>query len=95
MCKNTIYSRLIRAGAALDHHASDLYVLVDSFSRDLLADAKREGHDVTYFTSQRDGARWEVRPAILRPAMSRAPVIDIKLGRFKASDTRGLPEIGR
>lgn len=67
MCSTTIHARLIRARATLDHHESDLYVLVTPSVTDLLADAKREGHAVTYFTSPLDGRRWADIPFAYDP----------------------------
>lgn len=67
MCKNTIYSRLVRSGATLDHHESDLYVLVYGINiRELLTVAKSEGHAVTYFTDDA-GARWADIPFAYDP----------------------------
>ena len=67
MCKNTIYSRLVRAGATLGHHESDLYVRVNAATLDLLATARREGHAVIYFTDTQTGERWADIPFAYDP----------------------------
>lgn len=90
---SSLYTLLKQAGCVLDHHYSDLYVKMDSASRDiLLACLDREP---SVFTSEIDGALWYDIPFAYDPYWEdRATSVKPLQGRHTPGVTRFSEEHG-
>lgn len=64
-----IYPALLKAGATMDNHESDLYVLIDDISRPILDQHSPMG--ATKFRSELDGKLWMDIPFAYLPYWER------------------------